>query len=153
MTLCSTTLAATLSATLASRLVGSLPHAQVLVVALLACAGSSGVLVFSHTALLFGLLRVALSLFDGGILTLAYGLGASVIPVAHQASAFGVLHSGAQIGSAVSPMLSGVLAAVSLRLAFLGNAALFCGGTVVAWHWLGARQADHHAAAPPRAEG
>jgi len=54
-----------------------------------------------------------------------------------------------QIGSAVSPMLSGVLAGVSLRLAFLGNAALFCGGTVVAWHWLGARQADHRAAAPP----
>jgi DHA1 family multidrug resistance protein-like MFS transporter len=146
-------LAATLSTTLASRLVVSLPHAQVLVVALLACAVGSGVLVFSHTALQFGLLRVALGLFDGGILTLAYGLGASVIPVAHRASAFGVLHSGSQIGSAVSPMLSGVLAGVSFRLAFLGNAALFCGGTVVAWHWLGARLADHRAAAPPGAEG
>ena len=65
---------------------------------------------------------------------------------------FGVLHSGAQIGSAVSPMLSGVLAAVSLRLVFLCNAALFCGGTVVAWHWLGARQADQRFAAPPGAE-
>ena len=146
-------LAATLSATLASRLVVSLPHAQVLVVALLACAGGSGLLVCSHTAPQFGLLRVALGLFDGGILTLAYGLGASVIPVANRASAFGVLHSGAQIGSAVSPMLSGVLAAVSLRLAFLCNAALFCGGTVVAWHWLGARQADHRSAAPPGTEG
>ena len=41
------------------------------------------------------------------LLTLAYGLGASVIPVARRDSAFGVLHSGAQIGSAVSPMLSG----------------------------------------------
>jgi len=141
------------SSTLASRLVVSLPHAQVLVVALLACAGGSGVLIFSHTALQFGLLRMALGLFDGGILTLAYGLRASVIPVAHRASAFGVLHSGAQIGSAVSPMLSGVLAGVSLRLAFLGNAALFCGGTVVAWHWLRARQADHRAEAPPGAEG
>jgi len=123
------------------------------VVALLACAGGSGLLVCSHTALQFGLLRVALGLFDGGILTLAYGLGASVIPVAHRASAFGVLHSGAQIGSAVSPMLSGVLAAVSLRLAFLCNAALFCGGTVVAWRWLRARQADHRSAAPPGVEG
>jgi hypothetical protein len=84
---------------------------------------------------------------------LAYGLGASVIPVDYRASAFGVLHSGAQIGSAVSPMLSGLLAASSLQLAFLGNAALLCGGTVVAWHWLGARQADHRSAAPPGTEG
>jgi hypothetical protein len=84
---------------------------------------------------------------------LVYGLGASVIPVDHRASAFGVLHSDAQIGSAVSLMLSGVLSAVSLRLAFLGNAALLCGGTVVAWHWLGSRQADHHSAASPGLRG
>jgi MFS transporter, DHA1 family, multidrug resistance protein len=146
-------LAATLSANLASRLVGRVPHARVLVVALSACAGGSALLAWSHTALQFGLLRVALGLFDGSILTLAYGLGASMIPVAHRASAFGVLHSGAQIGSAVSPILSGVLAASSLRLAFLGNAALLCGGTVVAWRGLGARRADHRAAAPPGAEG
>jgi MFS family permease len=146
-------LAATLSANLASRLVGQVPHARLLVVALSACACGSGLLVWSHTALQFGLLRMALGLFDGSILTLAYGLGASVIPVAHRASAFGVLHSGAQIGSAVSPMLSGVLAAVSLRLAFLSNAALLCGGTWVAWHGLGARQQDHRAAVPPGAEG
>jgi MFS transporter, DHA1 family, multidrug resistance protein len=146
-------LAATLSANLASRLVVSLPHAQVLVVALSVCAGGSALLVWSHTALQFGLLRVALGLFDGSILTLSYGLGASVIPVDHRASAFGVLHSGAQIGSAVSPMLSGVLAAYSLRLAFLCNAALLCGGTVVAWHWLGAQQKDRRSAAPPGAEG
>jgi hypothetical protein len=103
------------------------------------CACGSALLVWSHTALQFGLLRVVVGLFDGSILTLAYGLGASVIPVAHRVSAFGVLHSGAQIGSAASPMLSGVLAAVSLRLAFLGNTALLCGGTVVAWRWLVAR--------------
>ena len=145
-------LAATLSANLASRLVIHVPHARVLVVALSACAGGSGLLVYSHTALQFGLLRVALGLFDGSILTLSYGLGASVIPVANRASAFGVLHSGAQIGSALSPMLSGMLAAVSLRLAFLCNAALFCGGTVVAWHWLRARQENHRSAAPPRTE-
>ena len=146
-------LAATLSVNLASRLVGYVPHARVLVVALSACAGGSALLVWSHTALQCGLLRVALGLFDGSILMLAYGLGASVIPVDYRASAFGVLHSSAQIGSAVSPRLSGLLAASRLQLAFLGNAALLCGGTVVAWRWLGARQADHRSAAPPRAEG
>jgi MFS family permease len=146
-------LAATLSATLASRLVVSFPHARILALALSACACGSGLLVCSHTALQFGLLRVAVGLFDGSIPTLAYGLGAAVIPVDHRASAFGVLHSGAQIGSAVSPMLSGALAAVSLRLAFLGNAVLLCAGTVVAWRGLGARQAGRHAAVPPEAEG
>jgi MFS family permease len=145
-------LAATLSANLASRLVVHVPHARVLVVALSACACGSGLLVCSHTALQFGLLRVAIGLFDGSILTLSYGLGASVIPVDHRASAFGVLHSGAQIGSAVSPMLSGVLAAGSLRLAFLGNAVLLCCGTVVAWRWLGTPRAGRLPPEPSGAE-
>jgi hypothetical protein len=75
-----------------------------------------------------------------------------VIPVDHRASAFGVLHSGAQIGSAVNPMLSGVLAAVSLRLAFLGNAALLCCGTVVAWRWLGTPRQGRLPPEPSRAD-
>lgn len=133
-------LAATLSANTASRLVAFFPHAQVLTVALLACVCGSGLLVGSHSALQFALLRVAIGLFDGCILTLSYGLGGSIIPVEYRASAFGVLHSGAQIGSAVSPMLGGVLAAFSLRVAFLCNTALFCVGAWVAWRWLAARQ-------------
>src|SRR5712692_8809521 len=66
-------LAATLSANMASRLVLYFPHAQVLVLALIACACSSGLLVCSHTALQFGVLRVVVGLFDGSILTLSYG--------------------------------------------------------------------------------
>ena len=145
-------LTATLSANLASRLVAYFPHAQVLVVALVACACGSGLLVGSHTALQFGLLRVAVGLFDGSILTLSYGLGGSVIPVENRASAFGVLNSGAMIGSAVSPMLGGVLAAFSLRVAFLCNAALFCCGALVAWRWLGARREGSLPAEPTGTE-
>jgi len=141
-------LISSLSANLARRLVGYFPHAQVLVVALVACACGSGLLVGSHTALQFGLLRVVIGLFDGSILTLSYGLGGSVIPVEHRASAFGVLNSGAMIGSAVSPMLGGVLAAFSLRVVVLCNAALFCCGALVAWHWLGARRAGSLPAEP-----
>ena len=143
-------LAATLSANMASRLVLYFPHAQVLVLALLACAGGSGLLVGSHTALQFGVLRVVVGLFDGSILTLSYGLGGSVMPVAHRASAFGVLNSGALIGSAISPMLGGALAAVSLRAAFLCNALLFLCGALVAWRWLGR---PHSAAMPPQPSG
>jgi hypothetical protein len=52
----------------------------------------------------------------------------------------------------VSPMLSGVLAAVSLRLAFLGNAVLLCCGTVVAWHGLGAPRQGRSPTEPSGAE-
>ena len=83
----------------------------------------------------------------------SYGLGAAVIPVEHRASAFGILHSGAQIGSAVGPMLSGALAACSLQVAFLCNAALFCCGALVAWRWLGTRREGRHAAEPGGVEG
>ena len=143
-------LAATLSANMASRLMLYFPHAQVLVLALLACAGGSGLLVGSHTTLQFGVLRVVVGLFDGSILTLSYGLGGSVMPVAHRASAFGVLNSGALIGSAISPMLGGALAAVSLRAAFLCNALLFLCGALVAWRWLGG---PGSAVMPPQPSG
>ena len=85
---------------------------------------------------------MVVGLFDGGILTLSYGLGGSVIPVEHRASAFGVLNSGALIGSAISPMLGGALAAFSLQAAFLCNAMLFFCGALVAWRWLGGRRSD-----------
>jgi MFS family permease len=130
-------LAATLSANLASRLVLYFSYAQVLLLALIACACGSGLLVGSHTALQFGVLGVVMGLFDGSILTLSYGLGGSVIPAEHRASAFGVLNSGALIGAAISPMLGGALAAFSLRTAFLCNALLFLCGALVAWRWLG----------------
>ncbi len=82
-------LAATVSANMASRLVLSFTHAQVLLLALIACACGSCLLVCSHTALQFGLLRGLVGLFDGSILTLSYGLGGSVFPVEHRAMALG----------------------------------------------------------------
>ena len=53
---------------------------------------------YTHTALQCGLLRVALGLCDGGMLTLPYSLEASGIPDAHRTSAFGLSHSSAQMG-------------------------------------------------------
>jgi DHA1 family multidrug resistance protein-like MFS transporter len=133
-------LAAALSANAASRLVPRWTHAQVLGVSLLASACGSALMGFSHTALQFGVLRVVVGLFAGGILTLAYGLGGSVMPVEQRSSAFGVLNSGAMIGSAVGPLLGGVLAAVSLRGAFLFNSAIFLVGLLAVWRGLGVRR-------------
>ena len=133
-------LAATLSANVASRLVPRFTHAQILLVSLLMCACGSALMVLSHNAQQFGLLRVAVGLFDGSILTLAYGLGGSVIPGENRASAFGVLNSGSLVGSAVSPMIGGVLAAFSLHTAFVFNTAIFLCGALVVWRGLGVRR-------------
>ena len=92
---------------------------------------------FSHTALQFGVWRVIVGLFAGSILTLAYGLGGSVMPVEQRSSAFGVLNSGAMIGSAVGPLLGGLLAAVDLRGAFLFNSMIFLIGLLAVWRGLG----------------
>jgi DHA1 family tetracycline resistance protein-like MFS transporter len=135
----SAALAAALSANAASRLVPRWTHAQVLGVALLASACGSALMGFSHTALQFGVWRVVVGLFAGSILTLAYGLGGSVMPVEQRSSAFGVLNSGAMIGSAVGPLLGGLLAAVDLRGAFLFNSAIFLIGLLAVWRGLGVR--------------
>ena len=132
-------LAAALSANAASQLLRRWTHAQVLGVALLASACGSALMGFSQTALQFGVWRVV-GLFAGGILTLAYGLGGSVMPVEQRSSAFGVLNSGAMIGSAVGPILGGMLAAVSLRGAFLFNSAIFLVGLLAVWRGLGLRR-------------
>jgi DHA1 family multidrug resistance protein-like MFS transporter len=133
-------LAAALSANAASRLVPRWTHAQVLWVALLASACGSALMGFSHTAWQFGLLRVGVGLFAGSILTLAYGLGGTVMPVEQRSSAFGVLNSGSLIGSAVGPMIGGMLAAVSLRGAFLCNTGIFLVGVLAVWRGLGVRR-------------
>jgi MFS transporter, DHA1 family, multidrug resistance protein len=133
-------LAAALSANAASRLVPRWTHAQVLGVALIASACGSTLMGFSHTALQFGVWRVIVGLFAGSILTLAYGLGGSIMPVEQRSSAFGVLNSGAMIGSAVGPLLGGLLAAVDLRGAFLFNSAIFLIGLLAVWRGLGVRR-------------
>jgi DHA1 family multidrug resistance protein-like MFS transporter len=130
-------LAAALSANAASRLVPRFTHAQVLWWALVACIGGSALMAYSHTAWQLGLLRAAVGLFAGCILTLAYGLGGTVVPIEQRSSAFGALNSGAMVGSAMGPLMAGLLAAVSLRGAFLFNTAIFCIGLLAVWRGLG----------------
>jgi MFS family permease len=107
-------------------------------------------MVLSDTALQFGLLRVAVGLFDGSILTLAYGLGGSLLPVEQRSSAFGLLNSGSLIGSAVSPMIGGALAAISLRAAFLCNTGIFLCGALVVWYGLRERHEPAQEAGRPK---
>ena len=133
-------LAATVSANAAGRLVPRFTHAQVLLIALLISGAGCVLMALSQSALQFGLLRIGVGLFAGGILTLAYGLGGVIIPIESRASAFGVLNSGALLGAAVSPMIGGLLAAFSLRGAFLFNTVIFALGALVVWLGLGFRR-------------
>ena len=133
-------LAAALSANAASHLVPRFTHAQVLWAALVACICGSALMALSHTVWQLGLLRVAVGLFAGSILTLAYGLGGTVVPIEQRSSAFGALNSGAMVGSAMGPIMAGTLAAVSLRGAFLLNTGIFFIGLLAVWRGLAARR-------------
>jgi MFS transporter, DHA1 family, multidrug resistance protein len=133
-------LAAALSANAASRLVPRFTHAQVLWCALVACICGSALMAFSYTLWQLGLLRVGVGFFAGSILTLAYGLGGTVVPNEQRSSAFGALNSGAMVGSAMGPIMAGMLTAVSLRGAFLFNAGIFFIGLLAVWRGLGVRR-------------
>ena len=133
-------LAAALSANAASHLVPRFTHAQVFWGAIVACICGSALMAFSHSVWQLGLLRVAVGLFAGSILTLAYGLGGTVVPIEQRSSAFGALNSGAMVGSAMGPIMAGTLAAVSLRGAFLLNTGIFFIGLLAVWRGLAARR-------------
>jgi DHA1 family multidrug resistance protein-like MFS transporter len=132
-------LAGTVSANAAGRFVPRFTHAQALFVALIASAVLCVVMASSQTVLQFGLLRLAVGLFAGGLLTLAYGLGGAIFPPTSRASAFSLLNSGALFGSAISPVIGGLIAASSLRGAFLFNTVIFVFGALVVWFGLGFR--------------
>src|SRR5207237_10514169 len=69
-------------------------------------------------------LRTGVALCFGGALTLAYLLGGMIVPSESRGAAFGWLALGVQIGTAASPLVSGVLAAASMSSAFLMDAGL-----------------------------
>jgi MFS family permease len=115
---------ATVSANVAARLSRDIAPARLLTVALLAggplCAGMA--LATGWPALL--VLRALVGLALGGAITLAYTLGAAVVPGEQRGAAFGWLALGVQFGTAASPLVTGALAAVSLPGAFLVCGAL-----------------------------
>jgi MFS family permease len=64
-------------------------------------------------------LRALTGLCVGGALTLAYSLGSLIVPAHDRGAAFGWLALGVQVGTAISPLATGALAAVSLPGAFV----------------------------------
>jgi MFS family permease len=76
-------------------------------------------------------LRVLVALCLGGALTLAYALGGMIVPAEARGAAFGWLAMGVQIGTAASPLLTGALAAATLRGAYFLDGALAWVGALV----------------------
>lgn len=147
---------ATISANAAGRLIQRFTHAQLLFASLILGGVGCAVMAATQNILQFGLLRFEVGLFSGGVLTLAYGLGSSLIPLERRATAFGVLTSGAMIGSALAPLAGGFMAAASLRGAFLLNAGIFALGAIVVWAGMGltrSRMAEAPALGGPIATG
>lgn len=74
-------------------------------------------------------LAAAASLFGlavGTAMTAAYAAAAGVMPASLRGAGFGLLTSASLVGVAVSPMISGLIAATDLRLVFATDAVVLC---------------------------
>ncbi len=119
------------SASLAARLSLAMPPGQLLLLqfalggpmcAAMALAGHWGTL---------ALARALVAICIGGALTVAYSLGGTIMPPETRGVAFGWLALGVQIGTAVSPLVSGAVAAISLSRAFVVDACLAWAGAAL----------------------
>ncbi len=111
--------AATISATFAARLSRGIPAAQLLMLGLLAGGPLCAAMALARGSVTLLVLRALLALCLGSALTLAYALGALIVPSDNRAAAFGWLAMGVQFGTAASPLVTGALAAVSIPGAYL----------------------------------
>jgi MFS family permease len=96
----------------------------VIVVALLAAAASLGLFALVESAVLLFVAIASFGLAAGTALTTAFTAAGSVVPRHAHGVGFGFLTGAALIGSAVSPALSGLLAARSIEAVFLSGAAV-----------------------------
>ncbi|HEX2171767.1 MAG TPA: MFS transporter [Dehalococcoidia bacterium] len=124
---------AAVSANLVPRLAVRFPLGRLLLAAFigggLLCLLAAGVQ--NWVALL--VLRTAIALSLGCAVTLAYSLGGLTIPSEHRGAAFGWLAMGVQIGTTLSPLTTGGIAAASLPGAFFvdGGLAFLAAGLLI----------------------
>ncbi len=122
---------ATISANLAARLSHDVPAARLLLLGLLIGGPLCAAMALAHAWPLLLVLRALLGFCLGGALTLAYSLGALIVPGDHRGAAFGWLALGVQVGTALSPLVTGALAAVSVSGTFVFDGALAWGGAAL----------------------
>jgi DHA1 family multidrug resistance protein-like MFS transporter len=96
----------------------------VIVVALLGAASALGVFALVESAVLLFVAIASFGLAAGTALTTAFTAAGSVVPRHAHGVGFGFLTGAALIGSAISPVLSGLLAARSIDAVFLSGSAV-----------------------------
>jgi DHA1 family multidrug resistance protein-like MFS transporter len=129
-------IAATLSANLVPRLSRGVPATRLLMLGLLAGGPLCTAMALARGWPSLLVLRTLVALCLGGTITLAYTLGAEIVPAEHRSAAFGWLALGVQVGTAASPLVNGALAAVSLAGAYVFDGALAClAAGLLALYW------------------
>ncbi len=116
--------AATVSANLAARLSQGVPSAFLLVIGFLLGGPVCAAMALGESWVTLLVFRALAALCVGGALTLAYSLGSLITPGHDRGAAFGWLALGVQVGTALSPLATGALAAVSLPGAFVLTGAM-----------------------------
>jgi len=114
----------TISASVAGRLAQDWPIGRLLLIACLSGAIPCALMAWTSSWVWLLVLRCLVGFSLGGALTLAYSLGGHLVPSDNRGAAFGWLALGVQFSSALSPVATGGLAALSLSGAFLFDGAL-----------------------------
>jgi MFS transporter, DHA1 family, multidrug resistance protein len=114
----------TISASVAGRLAQRWPIGQLLLVGCVTGGVPCALMAWTDTWAPLLVLRCLVGFSLGGALTLAYSLGGQLTPSDTRGAVFGWLALGVQFGTALSPLATGGLAALSLRGAFVFDGAL-----------------------------
>ena len=134
-------IAATASSNLAARLARGVPTPRLLMVGFLAGGPLCAAMALAHGWPSLLVLRTLLAFCLGGAITLAYALGAEIVPAEHRGAAFGWLALGVQFGTAASPLAMGGLAAISLPGAYVLDGALaWVAAGLLVFGWRSQRQ-------------
>ena len=122
---------AAVAANVGARMAQAVAVGRLLLVELTAGGVLCGAMALADHWVALLVLRTLVAVCLGGALTLAYSLGGMIVPAETRGAAFGWLALGVQIGTAASPLLTGAVAAASLRSAYLMNGALALGGAAL----------------------
>ena len=129
-------IAATASSNLAARLARGVPATRLLMVGFLAGGPLCAAMALAHGWPSLLVLRTLVGFCLGGAITLAYAMGAEIVPAEHRGAAFGWLALGVQFGTATSPLAMGALASVSIPGAYVFDGALACvAAALLAFGW------------------
>jgi DHA1 family multidrug resistance protein-like MFS transporter len=114
----------TISASAAGRLAQRWPTARLLLLGCVMGGVPCALMAWADTWVQLLVLRCLVGFALGGAVTLAYSLGGHLAPSETRGAAFGWLALGVQFGTALSPLATGGLAALSLPGAFVFDGAL-----------------------------